>query len=43
MADGLRAYDFSAFQWAFAPTLAWGLAALVLLALARETHCRPLR
>ena len=43
MADGLRAYDFSAFQWAFAPTFAWGFAALVLLAFARETYCRPLR
>ncbi len=43
MADGLRSYDFSAFQWAFAPTFAWGIAALVLLAFARETYCKPLR
>ncbi len=43
MADGLRVYDFTAFQWAFAPTFAWGVASLVLLALARETYCRPLR
>jgi MFS family permease len=42
-ANGVRAYDFAAFQWAFAPTFAWGCAALVLIALARETHCRQMR
>jgi MFS family permease len=41
MADGARVYDFSAFQWGFSMMLAWGLVSLVLLALARETHCRP--
>jgi len=40
--DGVRVYDFAAWQWGFALMLAWGAVALVLLALSRETHCRPL-
>jgi len=39
--DGVRFYDFGAYQAAFATMLAWGVVALVLLAFARETHCRP--
>ncbi len=39
--EGVRVYDFEAYQAAFATMLAWGVAALVLLAFARETHCRP--
>ena len=39
--DGVRVYDFGAYQAAFATMLVWGVVALVLLALARETNCRP--
>ncbi len=42
MAGGARVYDDAAFRWAFAVMFAWGAAALVLLAVARETRCRPL-
>lgn len=42
MAEGVRLHDFAAYQWGFAAMLLWGLASLALLALARETHCRPL-
>ena len=41
--DGVRAYDFAAFQWGFALMLVWGALSLVLLAFTRETHCRQLR
>ncbi|APV52358.1 MFS transporter [Betaproteobacteria bacterium GR16-43] len=41
MADGARFYSYEAFQRAFALILAWGALALVLLAFARETYCRP--
>jgi len=40
MRDGVRLYDFDAYQAAFATMLVWGVVALALLALARETHCR---
>ncbi len=43
MEGGVRIYDFAAFQWAFAAVFAWGALALVLLALTRETYCRPMR
>jgi len=39
--DGVRVYDVDAYQAAFATMLAWGVVALVLLAFARETYCRP--
>jgi nitrate/nitrite transporter NarK len=42
IAEGVRVYDFAAYQWGFALMLAWGIASLVLLALARETYCKPL-
>ena len=42
MADGVRLYDFAAYQWGFALMLAWGFAALAMLAFARETYCKPL-
>jgi len=42
MAAGVRVYDFAAYQWGFAAMLAWGALALVLLAWARESHCRAL-
>jgi predicted MFS family arabinose efflux permease len=41
-ADGLRIYDFSAYQAGFAILIGWTAVALVLLAFARETYCRPL-
>jgi len=41
MRDGVRVYDFAAYQAAFATMLVWGVVALALLALARETNCRP--
>ena len=42
MAEGVRLYDFAAYQWGFALMLAWGFAALAMLAFARETYCKPL-
>jgi sugar phosphate permease len=38
--EGVRVYDYAAYQWGFALLLAWGAAALVLFAFARETRCR---
>ena len=40
MADGVRVYDFAAYQSGFALILAWGSLSLVLLAFAHETRCR---
>jgi MFS family permease len=37
---GVRVYDFSAFRAGFSLMLAWGALAIVLIAFARETHCR---
>jgi nitrate/nitrite transporter NarK len=41
LANGARVYGFAAWQWGFALMLAWGVLALVLLAFARESYCRP--
>jgi MFS family permease len=41
MVDGVRLYDLAAYQWAFSLMLVWGALSLVLLALARESHCKP--
>jgi hypothetical protein len=38
--EGVRVYDFAAYQAGFSLVLAWGALSLVLLALARETRCR---
>ena len=38
----VRVYDFAAYRAGFALMLGWLLAGWVLLALTRETHCRPL-
>ena len=40
---GVRLYDFAAYQWGFSLAFAWGAVSLVLLALARESHCRQAR
>lgn len=40
--DGVRIHDFAAYQWAFSLMLVWGAISLVLLALARESHCKAL-
>jgi sugar phosphate permease len=40
---GARVYDFAAYQWGFSLMLAWGVAAIVLLAFTRETYCRQAR
>ncbi len=40
--DGVRVYDFAAYQWGFALILAWAAASVVLLTFTRETYCRPL-
>jgi MFS family permease len=40
--DGVRAYDYAAWQSGFALMLAWGAVSLVLLAFLRETSCRQL-
>ena len=42
MAGGVRIYDFAAYRWAFSLMLVWTLAAIVLLAFTRETHCRQM-
>ena len=43
MAGGARLYDDTAYRWGFSMSFAWGVIALVVLAFARETHCKPLR
>ena len=40
MSDGVRIYDFGAYRAGFALMLVWLVAALLLLAFVRETHCR---
>ncbi|MCF8041606.1 MAG: MFS transporter [Desulfarculaceae bacterium] len=40
--QGARVYDLSAFQVGFVPMMAWIMVAVVLVALARESHCRQL-
>jgi hypothetical protein len=42
VAEGVRVYDFAAYQWGFALMLAWGAVSLALLAFTRETYCRPM-
>jgi MFS family permease len=39
-AGGARFYDLAAFQQAFSLVFLWGAVSIVLLAFARETHCR---
>ena len=39
--NGTRVYPLAAWQWGFATMLGWGLLALVLLAVAEETRCKP--
>jgi nitrate/nitrite transporter NarK len=41
MADGVRLYDFAAYQWGFALMLGWCALALALLLATRETYCKP--
>jgi MFS family permease len=41
--EGVRVYDFAAYQAGFSLVLAWGALSLVLLAFARETRCRQQR
>ena len=41
MEHGVRVYDFDAYRWAFSLMLAWGAASLAMMALIRETYCRP--
>ena len=40
--DGARLYELSAFQYGFAPLLAWGVISVVLLLLTRETYCKQM-
>ncbi len=40
--DGVRVYDFGAYQWGFALMLGWGAVSLALLAFVRETYCKPM-
>ena len=42
LSQGVRVYDAQGYQSGFAAMLAWGAVALVLLALTKETNCRPL-
>lgn len=41
VANGARVYGFAAYQWGFALMLAWCVLSLALLALTRESYCRP--
>ena len=41
--DGVRVYDFAAYQAGFALMIAWCAIGLLLLAFTRETYCRPFR
>lgn len=41
-ADGVRVYDFPAWQWGFSLMIAWGIVSLILLAFTRETYCKAL-
>jgi MFS family permease len=41
-ADGVRVYDFAAWQWGFSLMIAWGILSLALLAFTRETYCKAL-
>ena len=43
LVEGVRVYDFAAWQWGFSLMLVWCLASLVLLFFTRETGCRPVR
>lgn len=43
LVDGARIYDAEAYRLGFATMLVWAAAGVVLLALMRETYCRPLR
>lgn len=43
MDNGVRVYGFEAYRWAFSLMLAWGAASLAMIALIRETYCRPWR
>ncbi|MGZ5078371.1 MAG: MFS transporter [Usitatibacter sp.] len=40
--DGVRVYDFAAWQWGFSLMIAWGILSLILIAFTRETYCRAL-
>ena len=42
MADGVRVYDFAAYQSGFALMLVWGAVSMLLLAFTKETRCRGL-
>ncbi|MGZ5032120.1 MAG: MFS transporter [Usitatibacter sp.] len=40
--DGVRVYDFAAWQWGFSLMIAWGILSLILIAFTRETYCKAL-
>jgi hypothetical protein len=42
LAEGVRIYGAEAYRYGFAGMLAWVVLGLVLLALTKESHCRPL-
>lgn len=42
MEQGARIYDLGAFQIGFIPMVVWALMAVILVVLARESHCRQL-
>jgi nitrate/nitrite transporter NarK len=41
MAEGVRLYDFAAYQWGFALMLGWCALSLAMLLATRETYCKP--
>jgi hypothetical protein len=40
MIDGKRVFDFASYQRGFSLMLIWGVVAILLLALTKETYCR---
>ena len=41
--SGLRVYDLAAYRWAFSLMLGWAILSCILIALTRETGCKPFR
>ena len=41
--NGMRTYDLAAYRWAFSLMLGWAILSCILVALTRETWCKPFR
>jgi len=42
MADGVRVYSVSAYEYGFAPMMGWVILSVLLLFFTKETHCRQM-